>query len=248
MHTLEIDAALCADGKGLAGKLAVDQHFWPRDALTVTDWPQVGQHAVALHACGELHRRLIQQGVQVGACRFDVAPCCYYRGVETAYRPLDQDGVTLQLTRDDTRLAVTEMVTASPRQARQRDQGMAWKLAFAHWRQMVTGEAYQRFKPVPPAWLRGGFGDFLARMCQREGLPVAAGRCLVEIETAGWQRQREVMRLSIARHAFRRALEIWLVLDLACYLERRGYAVDLGVFCRRELTPRNLLISARRSA
>jgi hypothetical protein len=37
------------------------------------------------------------------------------------------------------------------------------------------------------------------------------------------------------------------VLDLACYLERRGYAVDLGVFCRRELTPRNLLISARRS-
>ena len=134
------------------------------------------------------------------------------------------------------------------RQARQRDQGMAWKLAFAHWRQMVTGEAYQRFKPVPPAWLRGGFGEFMARMCQREGLPVAAGRCLVEIETAGWQRQREVMRLSIARHAFRRALEIWLVLDLACYLEKRGYAVDLGVFCRRELTPRNLLISARRSA
>ncbi len=36
VHTLEIDAALCADGKGLAGKLAVDQHFWPRDALTVT--------------------------------------------------------------------------------------------------------------------------------------------------------------------------------------------------------------------
>ena len=32
--------------------------------MTVTDWPQVGQHAVALHACGELHRRLIQQGAQ----------------------------------------------------------------------------------------------------------------------------------------------------------------------------------------
>jgi hypothetical protein len=177
--------------EGLAGKLAVDQHFWPRDALTVTDWPQVGQHAVALHACGELHRRLIQQGVQVGACRFDVAPCCYYRGVETAYRPLDQDGVTLQLTRDDTRLAVTEMVTASPRQARQRDQGMAWKLAFAHWRQMVTGEAYQRFKPVPPAWLRGGFGDFWPGCVSAKVCPWRQG--------AAWWRSRQPVGSGNAR-------------------------------------------------
>ena len=53
------------------------------------------------------------------------------------------------------------------------------------------------------------------------------------------------MRFSIVRHAFRRAIEVWLVLDLACYLEERGYAVALGSFCERHLTPRNLLISAR---
>jgi hypothetical protein len=54
-----------------------------------------------------------------------------------------------------------------------------------------------------------------------------------------------VMRLSIVRHAFRRPLEIWLVLDLACYLEQQGYSVSIGSFCDRQLTPRNLLISAQ---
>jgi hypothetical protein len=71
-------------------------------------------------------------------------------------------------------------------------------------------------------------------------------RHLETIEAAGWQRQREVMRLSIPRHACRRALELWLVLDLAEYLEACGYAPSLTTFCDRQLTPRNLLLTARR--
>ena len=53
------------------------------------------------------------------------------------------------------------------------------------------------------------------------------------------------MRLSIMRNAFRRPLEVWLALDLAVRLENDGYSVNLGRFCERRLTPRNLLISAR---
>ena len=247
VHTLEIDAALCADGAGLAERLAIDHKFAQQDALTAAEWPQAGQHAVALHACGELHRRLIEQGAECGVSRFDVAPCCYYRGVEQVYRPLSA-GLRLSLNRDDTRLAVTETVTASPRLARQRDKEMAWKLAFAAWRQQVTGGAYQRFKPVPAAWFRAGFAEFMQLMAGREKLCSALSANVDGLESIGWQRQREVMRLSVVRHAFRRALEIWLVLDLAVYLESRGYAVEFGTFCPRQLTPRNLLISAQRAA
>ena len=82
-------------------------------------------------------------------------------------------------------------------------------------------------------------------MAQRENLVVPSANLLAGFEQRGWQRQREVMRLSIVRHAFRRPLEIWLVLDLACYLEQQGYAVKIGRFCERQLTPRNLLISAQ---
>jgi hypothetical protein len=153
-----------------------------------------------------------------------------------------------QLTRDDLRLAVTEAVTASPRLVRQRDREMAWKLGFDAWRRMSSpAGAYQTFKPVPAAWFRGGFADFLARMAAREGMPLPDAGLAESLESSGWHRQREVMRLSIVRHAFRRALEVWLALDLAMYLAGQGYAVDLGSFCERRVTPRNLLISAQLS-
>lgn len=245
VETLEIDSVLCDEGRALAARLQLPHEFIAADALTVSNRPDAGTHAVALHACGELHRRLIVQGVAAGVSRFDVAPCCYYRGVGEHYQALSSD-LALRLTRDDTRLAITETVTASPRLARQRDKEMAWKLGFVAFREQVSGDAYRSFKPVPAAWFRDTFAGFLGRMASREGLDASSAPNLAAAcEQAGWLRQREVMRLSVVRHAFRRALEVWLVADLAGYLDARGYAVEIGQFCARQLTPRNVLISAR---
>lgn len=240
--TLEIDPALCGEGEALARRLSLAQDFVVADALASE--PPAGSHAVALHACGELHRQLIVQGAMADVVRFDVAPCCYHRGVGAFYQPLSA-GLQTRLTRDDTRLAVTETVTASPRLARQRDKEMAWKLGFAEWQRLNLG-VYRNFKPVPAAWFRGTFGGFLSAMALRSGLPTPSATQAGQCEQAGWQRQREVMRLSIVRHAFRRLLEIWLALDLVAYLEERSYRVELASFCARGLTPRNLLISAWR--
>lgn len=244
VHSLDFDAALCADGQALAQRAGVAQRFIHADALAVEGWPQAGQHAVALHACGELHRRLIREVATNGARGLDVAPCCYYRGVEADYQPMSGP-LQLTLSRDDTRLAVTETVTAKARETRQRDQALAWKLGFDAWRRQVGDGAYRTFKPVPERWLRAPFGDFMAWMTAREGLPPLPAAAADEFERAGWRRRREVMAFSIARHAFRRALEIWLALDLAVYLENSGYSASLGSFCERGLTPRNLLVSAR---
>ena len=244
VQTLEIDAGLCEAGATLARRAGVRHEFVVSDALVTTDWPLAGQHAVALHACGELHRRLILDGVEKGVSAFDVAPCCYYRGVTENYQTLSAN-LKLQLTRDDTRLAVTETVTSSPRETRQRDRAIAWKLGFDAFRRIVEGDGYRTFKPVPEIWLRAEFADFLGRMAVREGLPPPSIRAASEFEACCWQRHDEVMRLAIVRHAFRRALEVWLALDLASFLLGRGYQVGLGSFCDRRLTPRNLLISAR---
>ena len=54
-----------------------------------------------------------------------------------------------------------------------------------------------------------------------------------------------VTALDLVRHQFRRLLELWLVLDRALYLAEQGYRVEVGEFCSRELSPRNLLIDAR---
>ena len=106
--------------------------------------------------------------------------------------------------------------------------------------------AYRNFKPVPEPWMRDFFAGFMARMCAREGVEPMPEAAAAHWEQTGWQRRDQVMRLSVLRHAFRRALEVWLVLDLAVHLESQGYRVDVGQFCERALTPRNLLISARR--
>ena len=246
VRTLEIDPALCAAGEGLARRAGVRQDFAVADALTAAAQPHAGEHAVALHACGELHRRLVREGASWGLARIDVVPCCYYRGATDDYVPLSGE-TTLALTRDDLRLAVTETVTSAPREGRQRDRGIAWKLGFDAYRRASGEPDYRSFKPVPESWLRGSFADFLAAMAAREGLPVPGPAPAAEFEQAGWRRHAEVMRLSVVRHAFRRTLEVWLVLDLACFLEHRGYAVELGTFCERQLTPRNLLLSALRA-
>lgn len=243
--SLELDATLCTEGRALARRAGVEHEFIAADALVSGDAVTCDQHVVALHACGELHRSLIGHAVAAHAAAIDVAPCCYYRGVADHYQPLTR-GLHLRPTRDDTRLAVTETVTASPRLARKRNQEMAWKLAFDAWRREVTGDAaYRSFKPVPAPWFGGSFADFLSAMAQRQGLPSPSAASAAEFERQGWQRQRDFLRLSIVRHAFRRALEIWLVLDLASYLEGEGYGVELNEFCPRHLTPRNLLLSAR---
>ena len=243
--SLDIDPVLCAAGEALARRAGIAQDFIAADALAAGQEIHADQHVVALHACGDLHRTLVCQAAAAGAAALDIAPCCYHRGVADFYQPLTPSGM-LRLSRDDTRLAVTETVTASPRLARKRDREMAWKLGFSALGQAVAGEdIYRPFKPVPAAWFAGSFADFIGLMARRQGLALPSGLNLSECEQIGWRRQRDVMRLSVIRHAFRRALEVWLVLDLATYLEARGYEVSLGTFCQRQITPRQILLSAR---
>lgn len=244
--TLELDEDLCAQGEAMAGRTRVAQRFHRGDALK----PEArnllaGRHGVALHACGELHRSLIRHAVEAGAPALDVAPCCYHLHGSENYEPLSE-GVHLQLSRDDMRVAVTETVTAAGREVHQRDREMAWKLGFDLLRRELTGEErYRPIKPIDKAWLKLDFAGFCRLLAEREGLVLDTGIDWERYEALGWLRQRETMRLSLVRHAFRRAIEVWLVLDLANYLTGKGYEVSLCTFCERELTPRNILLSAR---
>lgn len=241
--SLEWDAALCAEGEALADRVAVEQRFLLVNVLQAATAPLLaGRHAVALHACGDLHLTLLREAAAVRVPALDLAPCCYYRIAAPDYQPLNPDA-DLPLSREELHLAVTETVSAGARERRLRDRDLAWKLAFLEWRAEHTGVRGKTFKPVPAAWAGDGFTAWLARLTQREGLdaPVAP-----EVwEARGGQRLREVRRLDLVRLAFRRPLEIWLALDRALFLERQGYQVRLSEFCPRGVTPRNLLISAR---
>lgn len=243
VETVDHDGGLCEDGAALARRAGVAQSFRQADALHPETLMGVsGRHAVALHACGDLHVQLVRSARQSGLAALDVAPCCYNRTVREPSMALA--GGRLVLSRDDLRLAVSDTVTVAARELRLRQKESAWKLGFVAWRARETGGPYRTFKPVPDIWLKDGFGEFCRRLAAREGLAPPHGD-LAEFEKEGWRRSREVDRLNLVRLGFRRPLEVWLAQDRALCLQGQGYAVRVGEFCPRQLTPRNILISAR---
>lgn len=246
--TLEHNGELCHAGNTLAKKAHIEQKFHVVDVLAADSGRYLAQHhAVALHACGDLHRTLIRQAVAKMAPAIDVAPCCYHLGQHDHYHPFNKE-LKLKLNRDELRLAITETVTAAPREIKWRDQEMAWKLGYDQLRRSITDrDHYQPMKPINKQWLRESFEKFCTNLATRDNLELQNTVDWSHFEALGWQRQREVMRLSLVRNAFRRPLEIWLVLDIGTYLTNHGYHVEIGQFCAREITPRNILISAQRT-
>jgi hypothetical protein len=245
--SLERDATLCAEGEALARRAGVGQRFEAIDVLSTAAHRHLpGRHVVALHACGDLHLALLHAAVAAGSPALELAPCCYYRIASRRYQPLNPDA-GLALSRDELHLAVTETVAAGARERRLRDRDSAWKLAFLELRAEAGGDRTGTFGPVPAAWYAAGFGQWLRRLAAREAVPLAGEPDFAGLEARGWERLRAVRRLELLRLAFRRPLEIWLALDRALFLERHGYQVALREFCPRRLTPRNLLITARRA-
>jgi len=245
--SLEIDQALCAAGTALARRshLAANQRFVRADVLDpVSTRHLIGRHALALHACGDLHRSLITGAVEQACPALDLVPCCYHRTAEATYRPLA--GGRLRLSHDDLRLAVTDTVTASPRLRRMSRTATAWKLAFQAVARQVTDHPYHALKPVPESWLNLGFETWCRRVAKREGLRLPERIDWPALQAQGERAAARVRRLESVRLAFRRPLELWLVCDMAVYLEQHGYRVNLGSFCAPSITPRNVLLSARR--
>lgn len=246
VSSLEIDPTLCEHAAHLAARADIQQTVLCADALEAGARRHVRDHTVlALHACGELHRTLVRHAATDGAHSYRIAPCCYYRGAQAGYHPLNRDA-DLPLDGHTLRLAVTETVTATPRIRRRLARDQAWKLGFIALRNALLGEAIRPFRPVPPTWLTGEFADYGRFLAAREGLPLPE-----QVDWAHWlaigeQRRGEVRRLELIRHAFRRGLEMWLVLDVALGLEEAGFTVRVGTFCDRALTPRNLLVLAER--
>ncbi|ROT99788.1 methyltransferase [Marinobacter sp. R17] len=246
----EWDAALVADGNALAERYGDPVTLVTRNVLDPDlPWSPV-YHGVALHACGDLHRRLIAEGARHRWPRLSLSPCCFHLTRQTRHQPLsrrvaDERRLT-GLSREALRLAVRETVTAPARVRRQTRHTQIWRLGFDALQRHVRGE--DSYLPVPshPTHLNDdGFAAFCRWAAERKGLALPADTDFDHWLTVGQRRQGQVRRHELLRHLFRRPLELWLVLDYALYLEEQGYTVTLGTFCERHLTPRNLLLDAR---
>ncbi len=248
---LERDDALIAQGQRLTQRLGLAGEHRQLDVMTspLPLVPDPRGAAVALHACGDLHLRLMQWACESGCPRLAIAPCCYNRMAAAAYEPLSVPArhSALVLSRQDLRLVMAETVTAGARVRRQHDLAMARRLAFDLLQREIRGD--DNYLPTPslsPVWLQRPFAEYCAHLAALKGLPALPAQHWEHLEQQGWQRLAEVRRLEVVRNLFRRPLELWLLLDRVLFLESQGYVVRLGEFCSYALTPRNLLIQAER--
>ncbi|MCX4218711.1 SAM-dependent methyltransferase [Pseudomonas sp. MCal1] len=248
---LEYDPALVASGQALSQRHHLHALHVEQDVLAAnTALLLSAEHTpVALHACGDLHVRLMQLASAAGCRQLAIAPCCYNRISRTEYQALSCAGSrsALQLSLEDLSLPMSETVTAGARVRRQRDASMARRLAFDLLQRQVRGvDEYLPTPSLPSAWLDKPFADYCRDLAALKELSTVGAPDWVALEAAGWQRLAEVRNLELLRGLFRRPLELWLNLDRALFLTEQGYVVRLGTFCEAPLTPRNFLLLAER--
>lgn len=244
---LEYDPALVTAGQALS-----DHHQLPathRLQDVMADVAIGPEHTpVALHACGDLHVRLLKVASAAGCRQLALSPCCYNRINADRYQPLSGAGraSALHLSVDDLGLPLTETVTAGKRVRQQLDRSMAWRLGFDHLQRQLRGvDDYLATPSLPASWLDKPYADYCKELARLKGLSTGE-QPWQTLEAHGWCRLAEVRNLELLRGLFRRPLEVWLVLDRALFLQEQGYAVELGTFCEPSLTPRNLMLLAER--
>lgn len=249
---VEYDPALVASGQALSQRHQLNARHVEQDVLAaVASAVLNARHTpVALHACGDLHVRLMQLASAAGCRQMAIAPCCYNRINRTEYQALSlaASGSLLRLSLEDLALPMSETVTAGARVRRQRDTSMARRLAFDLLQRQLSGiDQYLPTPSLPSAWLEKTFADYCLDLAALKELSTIGSQDWPALEAAGWQRLAEVRNLELLRGLFRRPLELWLNLDRALFLAEQGYVVRLGTFCDAPLTPRNLLLLAERA-
>lgn len=255
VQSLEWQAPLCEQGRALAQQHNVAQTFHAVDVLhsPAARLLAASDHAIALHACGDLHRRLLEVGSAAGLDSLHVAPCCYHLIQSDTYQPLSTYGQQLetqqplQLNKAQLKLAVQGQVTAGDRVRRLRHTETLWRLVYQLAREHYLNDSvYQPLPSINKQWFSGELLSFLSWACTRHGWQLPAGVDVESLERSARQRQLRMQQLDLVRHVFRRPLEQYLVLDRAVFLQEQGYQVELKQFCDYQVSPRNFLIQAER--
>ncbi|MFW8630125.1 methyltransferase [Vibrio natriegens] len=247
--SFEYQQSLCDSGQSAANEHQWKMTFIQGDAFDAKAKAvfKPTQHAVALHACGDLHVRLLQYGCEAGVSAMTISPCCYHLIQGETYQPLSEiaQHSTLVLSKQELRIPLQQTVTGGERVRRHRQQEMIFRLGFDLITRQVLGiEEYQPVPSIRKSQLSEGFEAFCLCAAEKKAIDISQSIDFNKFETLAEQRFWHMERMSLVQLVFQRPLELWLALDKVLYLEQRGYRASLSEFCAKTVTPRNILICA----
>ena len=245
--SFEWQQSLCESGQTIADAQHLDMTFVQGDAFSqrADEVFNSNQHAVALHACGDLHVELVKKSVSHGLPAVTISPCCYHLIRGETYQAMSSVAKisALTLSKGDLRIPLQETVTGGERVKRHRQLEMTYRLGFS---QLLKTELnIGEYVPVPSikkSELSEGFESFCRWASEIKTLPLEANIDFDSYFAQGEALFWEMEKLSLVQQVFMRPLEVWLALDRAIYLQEQGYEASIEEFCERSITPRNLLI------
>lgn len=252
LNAIERDKTLCKDGKLLADKMGVQANFDCADVLNQGFTFNNKQQVLALHACGDLHRKLLKDWKHSASSKLILAPCCYEKWLQGAYQPLSElaKDNNLHLSTDQVKLAIQETVTASMREQALMHKLQTVRLAFDILQRDIRGiDEYLPTPSLPLSAANWSVTEIFSFMANKKGLKLPELINITAYIDKARIRYQQIRRLQLAAQGFRRPLELWLVSDLALYLEEEvsdDILVTLQEFCPRTLSPRNIQLTASR--
>lgn len=248
--SLEWQSQLCDEGNKLAQKWQLPQQFICADVFDKSRYLlAANQHAIALHACGDLHVELIKQAVIAKTKAITFSPCCYHLIKDLQYQGLSSTVKCSQfnLTRHNLQLALQQSVIANQQSRLLRLQEIAWRLGFDNLqRDLRQHNQYLPLPTIKQSQLRDSFKSFCLWGLAKKNITHSFDHINFDnYEKQGRKRQYITRRIDLVAHMFRQILERYLLLDRVCFLEESGYQVKLDTFCDENITPRNAIICAR---
>ena len=248
--SLEWQQSLCDQGQEFANRWQLQQQFKCTDVFKLSQSPlKPMQHAVALHACGDLHVRLLKLATESSTQAISFSPCCYHLIEAKHYQPLSEVAkqARFRLSRHDLQLPLQQSVIANERQLALRHQEISWRLGFDSLQRDATGSGcYLPIPSIKRSQLSASFTDFCHWAAAQKKVDISTVDDLEKYLQIGRERQRLTRRIDLVAHLFRRVLEHWLILDRICFLEQHNYQVAVVEFCANSITPRNSLIQAQK--
>ncbi|MDN3613167.1 methyltransferase [Vibrio gallaecicus] len=245
--SFEWQNSLCINGQAEADKQSLNMQFVQGDAFSDTSDHVFNscQHAVALHACGDLHTKLLRKAAQHALPAVSISPCCYHLIQLEHYLPLSERAKQskLELSKSDLRIPLQETVTGGERVKRHRQLEMTFRLGLCQLLKTQVGiKQYITVPSIKKSQLAEGFKAFCLWAAAEKEItlptPIDFGHYQQQGEALYW----EMEKLSLVQQVFRRPLELWLALDRGMYLQEQGYQVEISQFCDKQVTPRNILI------
>jgi len=214
------------------------------DGLAISD----GDCVIGLHACGELGDAMVER-CAAHAASIVLVGCCLQKRRAEARRPLCDAPDALTLPR-----ALLGLSNLTPGdvgvEATREDNLAARERRLALHQLLSTRLGPLRFGAEIDGLNRRAAHLELASLVERafahRALPLpSAAEIAAAAEWARTQHAR-ARRLSIPRALLARALEVFVLLDRARYLEQRGFTVEIGALFPPEVSARNLALVARR--